>query len=278
MRRRRARALPLLVLIAVACGHAPKATGPRYPAAMQPFSWLLGAWQTDGGSETWSFAGDAFFGVVFAGAEHKTGSFEVLILHDVPGGIELEVLPEGQMAATFPLSQADGTHAVFDDPEHAFPKRIIYDGQGDALTTAAEGDADDSRVAVAYRRADEARAPELEQADRAFAADTARRGAAGWTDWFDAEGAMWQGKAGRVAGKDAIFAAMHESLDHPGVRLDWTPRASGLAPAGDLGFTVGDWTFAGPDGKARGAYVTVWRKQADGHWRVLFDTGDPVKP
>jgi ketosteroid isomerase-like protein len=59
----------------------------------------------------------------------------------------------------------------------------------------------------------------------------------------------------------------------------WEPTASGLAPAGDLGWTVGEWTWSANDpggGEARGSYVTVWRRQADGSWKVLFDTGDPI--
>ena len=47
---------------------------------------------------------------------------------------------------------------------------------------------------------------------------------------------------------------------------------------GDLGYTVGTWERrAAPGGGqtavTRGNYLTVWKKQADGAWRVSFDTG-----
>ena len=48
--------------------------------------------------------------------------------------------------------------------------------------------------------------------------------------------------------------------------------------AGDLGYTTGRSILRGkgPDGKPserRGEYLTVWRKQRDGTWKVIFDTG-----
>ena len=52
-----------------------------------------------------------------------------------------------------------------------------------------------------------------------------------------------------------------------------------LAAAAKAGFRVvelfeNDLTFF--NGKAReGTYMTVWEKQPDGTWKVLFDTGDP---
>jgi ketosteroid isomerase-like protein len=60
-------------------------------------------------------------------------------------------------------------------------------------------------------------------------------------------------------------------------RLDWAPIASGKS--GDLGFTVGKATFTGakPDDGWRSTYVTIWRRQPDGAWKVLFDTGRVVQ-
>lgn len=62
---------------------------------------------------------------------------------------------------------------------------------------------------------------------------------------------------------------------------DRDPIASGLAPTaattGALGFTVGTTRPTPADtAPRRGAYVTIWRRQDDGTWSVLFDTGDDV--
>jgi len=35
-----------------------------------------------------------------------------------------------------------------------------------------------------------------------------------------------------------------------------------------------------PDGERRGKYITIWRKQADGRWKVAADLGNqgPLAP
>ena len=70
-----------------------------------------------------------------------------------------------------------------------------------------------------------------------------------------------------------------EPLFAKGVQIEWAPVASGLSPAGDLGYTVGTSRYTAPDASGarvetgRGSYVSIWRKQSDGGWKVLFDTG-----
>jgi ketosteroid isomerase-like protein len=59
--------------------------------------------------------------------------------------------------------------------------------------------------------------------------------------------------------------------DGKGVKLEWWPEFAGIAASGDLGFTTGPYVVA--DGKAFGHYFTVWKKQADGGWKWIFDSG-----
>lgn len=59
-------------------------------------------------------------------------------------------------------------------------------------------------------------------------------------------------------------------------RLEWAPAVAEIAASGDLGYTSGPWRFTaeGADQPAStGQYFTVWKKQADGKWRVLIDLG-----
>ncbi len=59
-------------------------------------------------------------------------------------------------------------------------------------------------------------------------------------------------------------------------RLEWAPAVAEIAASGDLGYTSGPWRFtpAGADKpSAFGQYFTVWKKQADGKWKVLIDHG-----
>lgn len=60
--------------------------------------------------------------------------------------------------------------------------------------------------------------------------------------------------------------------DKGGPPLVWWPLWAGIARSGDLGFTTGPFSY---DGKLRGYYFTVWKKQADGGWKWVYDGGPP---
>ena len=59
--------------------------------------------------------------------------------------------------------------------------------------------------------------------------------------------------------------------------LLWEPRAGDVAESGELGWLTGPSTYinhSGTDQAPRyGNYLSVWRKQADGKWRVFIDVG-----
>ena len=107
-------------------------------------------------------------------------------------------------------------------------------------------------------------------AERAFAADAGARGtreaflAALAEDSLVFQPGPTSGQrtwAAREAGKD---------------RLEWAPAMAEVATSGDVGYTVGPWRFT-PEGAeapaATGWFFTLWRKQADGHWKVLLEHG-----
>lgn len=122
----------------------------------------------------------------------------------------------------------------------------------------------------------------LLDADRQFAADVAETGSEGWVSWFAADGAMIVQGVGEVSGRDAIRAAV-QGLDAPGVSLTWEPQWADIADSGDLGWTRGTYTSEspGPDGEVardEGLYVSIWRLQPDGSWKVVMDLGNPTGP
>jgi len=72
-------------------------------------------------------------------------------------------------------------------------------------------------------------------------------------------------------------------FDPNGPTLSWTPTKGEVIGAGDLGYTTGRslLRITGTDGKVterRGEYLTVWRHQPDGSWKVVFDTGSTLPP
>ncbi|HYE44160.1 MAG TPA: DUF4440 domain-containing protein [Caulobacter sp.] len=64
--------------------------------------------------------------------------------------------------------------------------------------------------------------------------------------------------------------AISRQPDAPGPKLEWWPIWAGISASGDLGFTTGPYAVGGT---RRGHYFTVWKKQADGSWKWLYDGG-----
>ena len=59
--------------------------------------------------------------------------------------------------------------------------------------------------------------------------------------------------------------------------LIWEPCYAEVSGGGDLGITTGPWEFRAPAGGDQtvlhGHFISVWRKQGDGKWRVEVDLG-----
>jgi ketosteroid isomerase-like protein len=63
------------------------------------------------------------------------------------------------------------------------------------------------------------------------------------------------------------FSARDASKDP---KLVWWPTVAAISRSADLGFTMGPYEI---DGKRGGHYFTVWKKQADGTWKWVYDGG-----
>jgi len=119
----------------------------------------------------------------------------------------------------------------------------------------------------------------LMAADRAFADATARRGAEGWTSYFEADARQFHAR-GVSIGTDSIRAVMTRAFADTTERLSWQPVSAVVAASGELGYTIGRWESRalGQDGRwtaaGTGNYVTIWRRQPDGGWKVSVDIGN----
>lgn len=271
----------LISILAAACGDKPPAATPGSGAAgsaelspaLAPLAWWLGDWEAEDGESTehWVAAAGAIHGVSLQG-EH---AFEIMILDDgegrgKPDGVlRFIAMPGGRREIEFRQRKLGERSALFANDDHDFPKTIRYFLEGEILRATLGGD-EGREEQLRFRRGTPRRAPELEAADRAFAADVAKRGAVGWVAAFDPDGWMMRGP-GDAAQGDAIGELMRPMLTSG--RLEWAPLASGRNEV--LGFTVGKATFtaAKPAESRRSSYVTIWRKQDDGTWKVLFDAG-----
>jgi ketosteroid isomerase-like protein len=132
-------------------------------------------------------------------------------------------------------------------------------------------------AALAVLLAGSGPAPELERIDRAWDAAVAARDEAGFLSRV-APDSVFAGAALQV-GRDAIRERWSRYLTAGGPTLRWKPTASGIAPSGDLGWTIGDATYAWaekgvPPTLVR--YVTVWARGPSGRWVAALDA--PLEP
>ena len=122
---------------------------------------------------------------------------------------------------------------------------------------------------------------ELIETDREFSRTSASQGAAEAFYRFCAEEAtlLPQGEP-PAAGRDSIRAALEELS---GLTMTWEPGNAVIAGSRDIGCTWGFYQVAAQelDGSKyvrHGKYVSIWRKEASGDWRVILAIANQTPP
>lgn len=116
----------------------------------------------------------------------------------------------------------------------------------------------------------------LLQVDQQFAAMSVERGAAqAFRHYLDAEALGLGHKQQPIRGREAIYNSMRDG----NYTLNWTPEQAEVAASGELGYSWGRYVVTWPSAEggvktSHGKYLNVWRKQADGEWKVLVDMGN----
>lgn len=123
----------------------------------------------------------------------------------------------------------------------------------------------------------------LLERDAEFDRVTAAEGMEGFLSFIADDAAFFPANAAIVTGREAVGAAWVEVLTTPGVSLRWQPIKAELARSGELGYTYGRYQLTATDAEGQsitryGKYVTIWKKQPDGAWRVVVDIGNASPP
>lgn len=116
----------------------------------------------------------------------------------------------------------------------------------------------------------------LIQAERDFAKDSVARGTReAFIEAFAPDGIAFQPQPVKV--KEEFPKRPAPPGPRRGV-LNWSPLVAEVAQAGDLGYTTGPFVQENLQTKEKGhgLYSSVWKKQADGSWKVVLDIGVPV--
>jgi len=118
---------------------------------------------------------------------------------------------------------------------------------------------------------------EAMKADRAFDCEAARLGLEGWLSYLAADATIFPPGQDPIQGLAAIRAHYQRSGFSP-AGLRWQPRGGECSADGGFCVTWGTWQRTSP-GQAQpshtGSYLSVWRRQGDGSWKVLADIGNP---
>jgi len=122
--------------------------------------WLSGDWQTPAGGrvqieEHWTQpAGGSMMGMSRTVSGEKTVEFEYLRIEQRADGIYYVAHPKARCPGTdFKLTRVSPIEAVFENPEHDFPKRIIYrKSADDALTASIDAGEGTKTMSFGYRR------------------------------------------------------------------------------------------------------------------------------
>ncbi len=121
----------------------------------------------------------------------------------------------------------------------------------------------------------------LLQIDAAFCQASLKKGTAqAFYEFMAKDGIILESGEAPIKGPDAVRAHLASGPD--GV-LSWQPVGADMAQSGDLGYTWGTYEFrptnAQPGSQPHyGKYVTVWKRQFDGTWKVVLDAGNPGPP
>ncbi len=89
-----------------------------------------------------------------------------------------------------------------------------------------------------------------------------------------------------ATGSEAIRDAFTKMVSMPGFSVQWSATKADVSGAGDLGYTAGAYEMttnnaAGAPTTEKGKYVTVWKKQSGGQWKVaedIFNADAPPPP
>lgn len=113
---------------------------------------------------------------------------------------------------------------------------------------------------------------QVRAAETAFAKSMADRDPAAFAALVSDEAVFFGGK-GVLRGKGAVVAEWKRFFTGTAAPFSWSPADVEVLASGNLGFTSGP--VLDPAGNRIGTFNSVWQRQSDGTWKIVFDKGCP---
>ena len=111
-------------------------------------------------------------------------------------------------------------------------------------------------------------------AERAFAQSMADRDLSAFASHVSDEAIFFNGP-GVLRGKKEVIAAWSRFFKGKPAPFSWDPDRVEVLQSGTLALSTG--LVRDPDGKVIGRFNSIWRREAPGVWRVVFDKGSPAE-
>ena len=113
---------------------------------------------------------------------------------------------------------------------------------------------------------------QVEDTERAFARSMAQRDHVAFTALLSEQAVFWAPDLSR--GKAAVAAAWKPFFDGPKAPFSWEPDQVEVLADGTLAHSSGPVFDA--QGRRVSRFNSIWRQEAPGAWRIVFDKGQPM--
>jgi ketosteroid isomerase-like protein len=111
---------------------------------------------------------------------------------------------------------------------------------------------------------------QVRNTEAAFAKTMADRDHAAFASFLADEAVFFGGK-GVMRGKAAVAEDWKRFYAKPEAPFSWRPEDVEVLDSGTLAMTSGP--VFDPAGKRIGTFKSVWRREADGSWKIVLDSG-----
>lgn len=110
--------------------------------------------------------------------------------------------------------------------------------------------------------------------ERAFAASMKARDHAAFSSFLSDEAVFFNDPAPPMRGKEAVARGWKRFFDKPAAPFSWEPDQVEVLDSGTLAISGGP--VYDPSGKLVSRFSSIWRLEAPGRWRIVFDRGSDV--
>jgi ketosteroid isomerase-like protein len=130
-----------------------------------------------------------------------------------------------------------------------------------------------SRVVQTQVSDRQALAQQVLAAESAFAQTLAARDSQAFATYVALD-AVFFGRQGPLRGRAAVLAGWRPFFAGPAAPFSWSPADVEVLESRTLALSTGP--VRDPSGRPIGTFNSIWRRDPDGKWRVVFDKGCPV--